>query len=395
MVVDEVGRLPSSRRLRTQPGGETALAASNGHASTNGGLVAHAYDPEVLGGDTCDLGQCCMNPCGYLLKVVSRCFHNCFRENSTVRDQIGAFMVKRMQQLVYIAGTYGAWAIIFRYIYPLIRESPNVASYHMSVGYVVFAMCVLSWRFAASTSPGSITKESLHKFDNYHYDNTLYVQKICPTLHIRKLPRSKYDRYTDTHVPRFDHHCHVLQQSIGEENYRLFLLFLTIHTGMLWYGGIVVGRLLWDEVLRNPVYDNSLKNFRLKLASRLIAVAFANIGAAFADNYLVAFMAFLFFCATMLTAFLCFHVYLVACGMTTNEYYKWKEVAMEYTESYHGKGTSKNCSDEESPVAEKNGPRWSSTTTMPRNTYDLGILVNATEVIFPRSIWRRKTAHEA
>ena len=91
--------------------------------------------------------------------------------------------------------------------YPEIQRSNYIHSNHQYVGYVVFMMCMGSWHFACQKGPGNITTRTMPLFDHYEYDNILYTNKLCPTLKIRKLARSKYDRFSKRHVPRFDHFC--------------------------------------------------------------------------------------------------------------------------------------------------------------------------------------------
>ena len=76
---------------------------------------------------------------------------------------------------------------------------------------------------------------------------------IGPTLAIRQLARSIYNRYNSgTHVPRWDHHClsvtYINHQAVGECNYRYFLLFLVTRTSVCFYGAVVVLRWVWDQV---------------------------------------------------------------------------------------------------------------------------------------------------
>ena len=144
---------------------------------------------------------------------------NSFAMNSVIREehdsgtfdtrmkQIDQYLSDRIQMFVYVFIVYGSWWIIFKECYPLISQSDNVPDYHKSVGYIVFFMCVTSWRLACTIQPGNITKDTIQRFDNYPYDNLIYKERICPTLQIRKLPRSKFNRKTGLHVPRFDHHC--------------------------------------------------------------------------------------------------------------------------------------------------------------------------------------------
>ena len=91
--------------------------------------------------------------------------------------------------------------------YPEIQRSNYIHSNHQYVGYLVFMMCMGSWHFACQKGPGNITTRTMPLFDHYEYDNILYTNKLCPTLKIRKLARSKYDRFSKRHVPRFDHFC--------------------------------------------------------------------------------------------------------------------------------------------------------------------------------------------
>ena len=326
------------------------------------------YDPEVIGGDTCDLGQCCMNPCGWLFtKVLAPLLPT----TTTAASQL---LAQKAPLLFYFVVTYGVWDIILYFVYPLVDTAPNVPAYHKTIGYFVLLFCILSWLVACNVSPGSITKESLHRYDNYPYDNVLFKSKICPTLRIRKLARSKYDRYSDSHVPRYDHYCAAIGQTVGEENYRFFLMFLIIHTGMCYYGFIMVARILWDAVLLEHGQNNLLKKSGLSLATalpRLVAIGFQ-------DTFLTALLIFLVVVAGSLTYFLGFHVYILYAGMTTNEYYKWKDVA-------HERKLQKSGDEESGSTTSKAG--------MSKNIYDNGACSNINEVVFPRSLRKRKSGH--
>lgn len=130
---------------------------------------------------------------------------------------------------------------------------------------------------------------------------------------------------------------------------------------------------------------------------RLVAIAFA-------DPLLLALLVALAALFARLTAFLGFHVYIISNGMTTNEYFKWKEVARTHAED------TKKYND----AAARNPPTHIISTgslddsvdvnfhpsssniilhnpgMMPSNTYNIGILANFKEVFFPRSLECRK-----
>ena len=330
-------------------------------------IVNAAFDPEVLGGDTCALGECCMNPLAFLFSRIIEYYdqQRCKTKGESTNSSFSSSSTPG--EITYIIGCYGGWTLIFFFVYPLISKSNHVSNAHKIIGYVVFVVCFTSWRLAKVTSPGNITAETLHIYDNYEYDNVLYFNRICPTKHIRKLARSKYDRYSGDHVPRYDHFCPVLNRTIGEENYLFFLLFLLTHCSMCWYGCVIVFRLVWEQsvVLRTRAGEGGTP-----LTSPFLSM----------ESFLhwkgphAIFAILLGFAGFGLMAFLSFHLYLICRGMTTNEFYK-----------YSLSSTIEPRNDEEDVAPPSNDHALIRChRTKPNNIYHLGILDNFLEVLFPR-----------
>lgn len=120
-----------------------------------------------------------------------------------------------IQQLIYLVGLYGSGLLILWVAIPLNQERQHLSRVHEWTFYGLFWLTFGSWVLAKTVGPGSITATNMDKFDNYEYDGILYQPNIvCPTLLIPKLARSKYDRYSGTHVPRCDHYCTWLVSSI-------------------------------------------------------------------------------------------------------------------------------------------------------------------------------------
>ena len=151
---------------------------------------------------------------------------------------------------VYFFVVLGCWTVVFYYIYPWIDASQYVGSYHKYLGYVVFLACIGSWRLANKSSPGIITTKSFLRYDHYPYDNLMFVpNRRCDTTNLIRIPRSKFDRIKyNQNVPRYDHFCGWVFNTIGEENYRWFLLFLAVHVVMCLYGSAVCILLFWGEI---------------------------------------------------------------------------------------------------------------------------------------------------
>lgn len=78
--------------------------------------------------------------------------------------------------------------------------------------------------------PGTITAENVKSYmEIYKYDKVLYKPKQCPTLHLPVVARSRFCKYTERRVARYDHYCPWLLATVGERTQRFFLLFLFLN----------------------------------------------------------------------------------------------------------------------------------------------------------------------
>ena len=90
----------------------------------------------------------------------------------------------------------------------------------------------------------------------FRYDNVIFLPyKVCHTARLRKVARSKYCTTTKCHVARFDHYCPWINNAVGEENYRVFLVFLFCHTVLLCYGSSCIYFILHDLIKSQNLYD--------------------------------------------------------------------------------------------------------------------------------------------
>jgi palmitoyltransferase ZDHHC4 len=304
---------------------------------------------------------------------------------------------------MYVVIVFGSWFVIFFYTYPWIDESEGyISSYHKMCGYVVFLCCVSSWRLASTQSPGIITNENIENYDNYPYDGILFVEdRICPTLGIRKLARSKFDRYSGAHIAKFDHFCGWLGNAIGEENYRWFLLFLLVHAIMLVYGSMIVGWLLEYEIDKDNLWDVTFINAVTE--EEIKATPYIVFQYIFQKQKLhVCLFTLIFVMAIVLILFLGYHIWLVSIGMTTNEASKWSQINKWYSlelkryqnalkdgfveieddvrNSTSFDNNQDTTPEEESPEKIFNpGPK-------PKNAYNYGFIRNWQDVLYPRSL---------
>lgn len=101
----------------------------------------------------------------------------CGKRGMTVVDWIA----DRALILLYIVVVHGSWSVIFAYVYPWIARQDYVSQIHRVIGLFVFAACVVSWRYASTSSPGIITQPTRHLYDHYPYDNYMFEPTLCRT----------------------------------------------------------------------------------------------------------------------------------------------------------------------------------------------------------------------
>jgi hypothetical protein len=302
------------------------------------------------------------------------------------------------------------------------QQYAYVPRYHTYIGYMVFAASVGSWRLASTSSPGIITAVTLQNYNHYPFDNLLFTpDNICKRKRILKLARSKYDRYKyDEYIPRFDHFCGWVFNTIGEENYRWFLFFLVVHAGMCLYGTIVVGRLFQGEIAEKKflelVFVDRMTGEQVK-ASRFIVYQYL-FTAFMWEAGLLLLMAVM---GISLSLFLGYHIWLTSKGMTTNESFKWSYVNKWYKEELKrynqavksglpvvqaesatlnsqpaisvGDNGGVTCTpgtgetDQIQPNTKDNDPNAiRHPGPKPKNIYDRGFVENWAEVLFPISL---------
>lgn len=112
---------------------------------------------------------------------------------------------------------------------------------------------------------------------------------------------------------------------MGERNYRWFLLFVTVHVFMCWYGTWVMASLMYGEILDkdllNATFFNASSGVEVK-ADYVIVFHYL-----FMRHFHIAGVLLLMFVmGVTLGMFLGFHIYITSLNMTTNEYFKWRSV---------------------------------------------------------------------
>jgi len=152
----------------------------------------------------------------------------------------------------------------------------------------------------------------------YKADPHIFEQVECSKCKFLKVPRSKHCLICDKCIDKFDHHCVWINQCVGANNYRYFLLFITIHCILCAYAGTVGLIILYDYAVRRNLFNAQFIN---KSTNEVYNSSYMNVFkyvifkhyAFFSTNVILVTI------AITLVAFCGYHCYLVSINLTTNE----------------------------------------------------------------------------
>lgn len=184
----------------------------------------------------------------------------------------------------------------------------------LALPYIFTYLCVYSY---ADHITVANHVDCLH---DYPYDHILYrPQHLCRTCGFAKPARSKHCSLCGVCVAKSDHHCPWVNNCLGRNNYRWFLLLL-LSLGVLEYYGAY---LAWSVLSPHLHVRSSLgwfeKAYWGDLGNAFVhAINIGGIGVAGVGLLAVT-------TAPLPLGLLAYHIYLVWAGMTTNETAKWAD----------------------------------------------------------------------
>lgn len=192
----------------------------------------------------------------------------------------------------------------------------------LSVPYILLAIKTFFFYLCIKTDPGTVTKKKVAgQLHIYSYDRRLFHPGIsCSTCQLVKPARSKHCRVCNRCVQRFDHHCVWVNNCIGAQNTRYFLLYLFSICAMAFDIALLTVDMLLHVVLRTGLLGASYldENGQRQPAGFLFVVqhlflTFPRI------IFMLGFLLFVFF---LLAGYTMFHSFLAVVNQTSNEWYK-------------------------------------------------------------------------
>ncbi|XP_072229170.1 palmitoyltransferase ZDHHC4-like [Leuresthes tenuis] len=244
----------------------------------------------------------------------------------------------------------------------------------LSVPYVLLVIKTFFFYLCIKTDPGTVTKNKVSgQLHIYPYDRRLFHPGVsCPTCQLVKPARSKHCRVCNRCVQRFDHHCVWVNNCIGAQNTRYFLLYLFSVCSMAGDMALLTGDMLLHAVLRSGLLRASYidEYGQQQTAGPLFVVqhlflTFPRI------VFMLGFLIFVFF---LLAGYALFHSYLALVNQTSNEWYKSRGYFCQHC---HPTATADHLC---SPVPDHSK----------RHYYSRGLLPNLGEIFFPPRTVRKK-----
>lgn len=288
-------------------------------------------------------------------KWIQRCSQRSMHKLFHQRNNMFIYLHVLLEAAVYAEFTYE--------VFGFCREM-DTTLISLTVPYVLLALKTLFFYLCVKRDPGTVTKKKLAgQLHIYPYDRRLFHPGVdCPTCQLVKPARSKHCRVCNRCVQRFDHHCVWVNNCIGAQNTRYFLLYLVTLSAMAADIALLTGDMLLHAVLRSGLLRASYidESGQQQPAGPLFVVqhlflTFPRI------VFMLGFLVFLFF---LLAGYALFHIYLALVNQTSNEWYKSRGYVCRHCRPAAGDGSS-------APEHAK------------RHFYSKGLRRNIGEILFP------------
>ncbi|KAI2658539.1 Palmitoyltransferase ZDHHC4 [Labeo rohita] len=234
----------------------------------------------------------------------------------------------------------------------------------LCIPYVLLAVKSYLFYLCCSRDPGTLTKANhTAQLKVYQYDEKLFQQGVqCSTCQLVKPARSKHCRVCNRCVQRFDHHCVWVNNCIGAQNTRYFLLYLLSVCAMACDIAVLTTDMLLQAVLRTGLLH---AHYIDEQGVQQPAGPFFIIQHLFMTFPRIVFMlGFLVFVFFLLAGYSMFHMYLALINQTSNEWFKGKGYNCQHCHPHSGH----SCRTSYNPF---------------RGFYHRGILKNLGEIFWP------------
>ncbi|XP_062382047.1 palmitoyltransferase ZDHHC4 [Sardina pilchardus] len=294
----------------------------------------------------------------WLTRLCSRAVHRLFHE----RNNLFIYMHLLLECAVYTEYSYE----VFGYCKELDTSLTNLC-----VPYVLLVLHLVLFYLCCTRDPGTVTKaKHATQVKVYPYDGELFHPgETCPTCNLVKPARSKHCRVCNRCVQRFDHHCVWVNNCIGAQNTRYFLLYMLSVCAMAGDIAILTVDLLLNVVVRTGLLHAHYVDAQGQQQPTGIVFIVQHLFLTFPRIvFMLGFLIFVFF---LLAGYAMFHLFLALGNHTSNEWYKARGRGCQHCHPHAGKHNHTHFN----PL---------------RGFYSRGVLKNLREIFVPLKPLKKK-----
>jgi len=207
---------------------------------------------------------------------------------------------------------------------------PHFTAFNKVAGSLAIILPYLFLYLSAFTDPGQVTRANhARAMAQYPYDFTLFQPGVtCSTCQLLKPARSKHCSVCKMCVAKMDHHCIFINNCVGANNQRWFVLLMLTTGIQTLYGGVLGAGIIAAKVRTRypawslwPWWGGSSHGASSPLKDYLVAWSWG-----IQDHVGMGAVTMLALLTTPLVwGLLAYHAWLIYCGTTTNESMKWSD----------------------------------------------------------------------
>ncbi|XP_067100370.1 palmitoyltransferase ZDHHC4 [Osmerus mordax] len=200
----------------------------------------------------------------------------------------------------------------------------------LAAPYVFLVVKSIFFYLCIRRDPGTVTRRKhAVQLQVYPYDGMMFLPGVsCPTCQLVKPARSKHCRVCNRCVQRFDHHCVWVNNCVGAQNTRYFLMYLLSVCGMAGSMAVLTGDMLLQAVLRSGLLRAHYLDQQGQHQQAGTAFIIQHLFLTFPR--IVFMLGFLVFVCFLLASYFLFHSYLALVNQTSNEWYKLRGSACQH-----------------------------------------------------------------
>lgn len=208
---------------------------------------------------------------------------------------------------------------------------------------------------ACAADPGYITPTNhAYYMSLYPYDHVLYHPGAeCKTCGFLKPPRSKHCSICKRCIAKADHHCIFINSCVGYGNHHWFILLLSSTAVLCTYGGLLGATLLSSTIKQHFLEWSPWHPAKHGWGMYVVIWGWGvQTNISLGATSLLAGLT-----APLVWGLLLYTLYLVYCGTTTNESFKWSVYKDDMEDGFVFSRTLPP-QRERDPVQEPSCPRW-------------------------------------